>query len=246
MEAEKSKIRLFKNVTSNCTVVPVTQINYNFKFQSFECVGEDVCVILCEPTLVEVVGLLDSLATLCSKDSPTDLVTLAFNRLKDGSSTSPQPPSEMWFVDTKLPIIVDCYTDVAPLLENVSMEEKASSNGSFKNEASAGSPGSSAKTGCLGENKGSAGRSTKPKARACNSLYKAKASSRRVCKAKSVKLVPNKNMARSDDLHKMNSGSEACLDSKTEPAENGKECGTREEELASPPQPCANIEVRFQ
>ena len=199
-------------------------------------------MILCEPTLVEVVGLLDSLATLCSKDSPTDLVTLAFNRLKDGSSTSPQPPSEMWFVDTKLPIIVDCYTDVAPLLENVSMEEKASSNGSFKNEASAGSPGSSAKTGGLVEKEGSKVSATKSKARSCSSLHKTKASSSRLRKANSVKLVP-KNMTGSGDLHKNNSESEACLDSKTKLAEEGKKSGNGEEDFASPPQLCTNIEV---
>jgi hypothetical protein len=50
--------------------------------------GEDVCLIVCEPTLVELVGLLESLATLCVKDSPADLVTLAFNTLQPNTSSS--------------------------------------------------------------------------------------------------------------------------------------------------------------
>ena len=76
-------------------------------------VGEDVCLILCDPTLVEVVGLLDSLASLCSKDSPSDLVTLAFNSLRDSPSTSPYAA---WLVDTKPPVLVDCHSSSDPLL----------------------------------------------------------------------------------------------------------------------------------
>ena len=72
-----------------------------------------MCLILCEPTLVEVVGLLDSLASLCSKDSPSDLVTLAFNSLRDSPSTSPYAA---WLVDTKPPVLVDCHSSSDPLL----------------------------------------------------------------------------------------------------------------------------------
>ena len=189
-------------------------------------------------------GLLDSLATLCSKDSLTDLVTLAFNSLKDGSSNSPQPPSEMWYVDSKLPVpvIVDCYTDVAPILEEVSLEEENISNGSSIIEAIVVSPGSSAKTGGLVDKEGSKVSATKSKARSCSSLHKTKASSSRLRKANSVKLVP-KNMTGSGDLHKNNSESEACLDSKTKLAEEGKKSGNGEEDFASPPQLCTNIEV---
>ena len=72
-----------------------------------------MCLILCEPNLVEVVGLLDSLASLCSKDSPSDLVTLAFNSLRDGSSTS---PCTMWHVDPKPPVQIDHHPSCDPAL----------------------------------------------------------------------------------------------------------------------------------
>ena len=78
-------------------------------------VGEDVCLILCEPTLVEVVGLLNSLASLRSKDVPNDLVTLAFNILRDSPSASPHA---IWHVDTKLPIKVDRHPGCDPLLKD--------------------------------------------------------------------------------------------------------------------------------
>ena len=67
---------------------------------------------------MEVTGLLDSLATLCSKDVPDDLVTLAFTRLQPVSPTSlSSPPIAMWHVDQKSPTVeVDCFPDVGQLL----------------------------------------------------------------------------------------------------------------------------------
>ena len=50
---------------------------------------------MCEPTIVEVVNLLGSLSTLCRKDAPADLATLAFETLQSdlGKLLQPSPPS---------------------------------------------------------------------------------------------------------------------------------------------------------
>ena len=180
---------------------------------------------------MEVVGLLDSLASLCSKDSPSDLVALAFNRLKDGSSNSPQPPRGMWHVDTKPPVLVDCYPDVVPLLEDVSsagFNELGGSSGRLETDASSGS---------LHQTEAGSGKSHKTKARS-GSLKKIKAGSGSL----------SKREFRSDDLGKSDKTE---LDSiggpyKTEPCEEGKESSSAGPGGPNlPPQPCTKIEVRW-
>jgi hypothetical protein len=54
---------------------------------------EDVCLILCQPLLGEVVGLLASLSAIC-RDAPDDLADLAFGSLQSESKPPPaiSPP----------------------------------------------------------------------------------------------------------------------------------------------------------
>jgi hypothetical protein len=67
-------------------------------------------LIVCEPVLCEVVGLLASLASLC-KDAPPDLAILAMAILQAGpTSAAPyhqQYQPGMWQVDEKLPVTAD-------------------------------------------------------------------------------------------------------------------------------------------
>ena len=77
------------------TLNPHFHANDNLDYFLFcSLVGEDVCLILCEPTLVEVVELLGSLAALCKQDAPADLAALAFSSLlsSEPSTSPPSPP----------------------------------------------------------------------------------------------------------------------------------------------------------
>jgi hypothetical protein len=56
--------------------------------------GEEVCLILCDPTAADVVDLLDSLAAIAARDAPANLSALALNCLKPNTD----PPSSTYVV----------------------------------------------------------------------------------------------------------------------------------------------------
>jgi hypothetical protein len=56
--------------------------------------GDEVCLILCDPTAADVVDLLDSLAAIAAKDAPANLSALALSCLKPNTD----PPSSTYVV----------------------------------------------------------------------------------------------------------------------------------------------------
>ena len=115
-----------------------------------------MCLILCEPTLVEVASLLGSLAALRQGDAPPDLATLAFNSLQSSPTvvaptfaplhwlvneksdlepefptTSPPPSPTSSPTDRKPAEVVDCFPEVVSLLgeDMLSSSQLASSGG---------------------------------------------------------------------------------------------------------------------
>jgi hypothetical protein len=82
--------------------------------------GEDICLILCEPSVAEIAGLLSNLSALSSKDMPANILTLALNCLQP--NTGPPPATPTWHVvDTPSdPLLTVIKADPVDVADSVS------------------------------------------------------------------------------------------------------------------------------